>query len=170
MVGELAGAMRGWRLLRQAARVLVLVLDQRRDLPVLTWTVSPGANAHRDAHESRVRLSVSPRSPAIPGAHLAVDRVGIQRARRRWRPVEVTRAIAGATIAGYRADGSSCVLSTSARPVTSSTRRSMGPTLVSGKVQSAAWARWSMRTTAARPVELARAKPVIPPPRRPSPP
>jgi len=28
-------------LLRQVARVLVLVLDQHRELPVLTWTVTP---------------------------------------------------------------------------------------------------------------------------------
>jgi hypothetical protein len=33
---------RRW-LLRQAARVLVFVLDEHRDLPVLTWTVSPNA-------------------------------------------------------------------------------------------------------------------------------
>ncbi|GAA1774261.1 hypothetical protein [Luedemannella helvata] len=48
MAGELAGAMRG-RLLRQAARVLVLVLDEHRDLPVLTWTVTPDLlQAHAD--------------------------------------------------------------------------------------------------------------------------
>jgi hypothetical protein len=37
------------RLLRQAARVLVLVLDEHRDLPVLTWTVTPDVlQAHAD--------------------------------------------------------------------------------------------------------------------------
>jgi hypothetical protein len=39
MAGELAGAGRG-RLLRQVAGVLVLVLDEHRELPVLTWTVT----------------------------------------------------------------------------------------------------------------------------------
>jgi hypothetical protein len=40
MAGERADAVRG-RLLRQAAAVLVRVLDEHRGLPVLTWTVTP---------------------------------------------------------------------------------------------------------------------------------
>jgi hypothetical protein len=37
------------RLLRQAARVLVLVLDEHRELPVLTWTVTADVlRAHAD--------------------------------------------------------------------------------------------------------------------------
>jgi hypothetical protein len=32
-----------WRLLRWAAGALVLVLDAHRELPVLTWTVTPRA-------------------------------------------------------------------------------------------------------------------------------
>src|SRR4051812_21572069 len=40
---------RGSRLLRQAARVLVFVLDEHRELPVLTWTVTPDVlQAHVD--------------------------------------------------------------------------------------------------------------------------
>jgi hypothetical protein len=39
VVGKVDAAARG-RLLRRAARVLVLVLDQHRELPVLTWTVT----------------------------------------------------------------------------------------------------------------------------------
>jgi hypothetical protein len=40
VAGELADAVRG-QLLRRAARVLVFVLDEHRELPVLTWTVTP---------------------------------------------------------------------------------------------------------------------------------
>jgi hypothetical protein len=40
MADERAGVRQG-RLLRQTARVLVFVLDQHRELPVLTWTVTP---------------------------------------------------------------------------------------------------------------------------------
>jgi hypothetical protein len=48
MAGELVDAVRG-RLLRQAAGVLVRVLDEHRDLPVLTWTVTPEVlQAHAD--------------------------------------------------------------------------------------------------------------------------
>jgi len=48
MAGELGDVVRG-RLLRQAARVLVLVLDEHRELPVLTWTVTPDLlRAHAD--------------------------------------------------------------------------------------------------------------------------
>jgi hypothetical protein len=37
------------RLLRRVARVLVLVLDEHRELPVLTWTVAPDVlRAHAD--------------------------------------------------------------------------------------------------------------------------
>ncbi len=37
------------RLLRRAARVLVFVLDEHRDLPVLTWTVTADVlQAHAD--------------------------------------------------------------------------------------------------------------------------
>jgi hypothetical protein len=37
------------RLPRQAARVLVFVLDEHRELPVLTWTVTPDVlQAHAD--------------------------------------------------------------------------------------------------------------------------
>jgi hypothetical protein len=45
---EFADSRQG-RLLRQAARVLVFVLDEHRELPVLTWTVTPGVlQAHAD--------------------------------------------------------------------------------------------------------------------------
>jgi hypothetical protein len=46
-LGELGLVRR--RLLRRAARVLVLVLDEHRELPVLTWTVTPDVlQAHAD--------------------------------------------------------------------------------------------------------------------------
>ena len=48
MAGELADAVRG-RLLRRAAGVLVRVLAEHRDLPVMTWTVTPDVlQAHAD--------------------------------------------------------------------------------------------------------------------------
>lgn len=41
-----------WRLLRWAAGALVLVLDEHRGLPVLTWTVTPrGLIGHADLCE-----------------------------------------------------------------------------------------------------------------------
>jgi hypothetical protein len=48
VAGELADVVRG-QLLRRAARVLVFVLDEHRELPVLTWTVTPDVlRAHAD--------------------------------------------------------------------------------------------------------------------------
>ena len=46
---ELVGLGMVRRLLRRAARVLVLVLDEHRELPVVTWTVTPDVlRAHVD--------------------------------------------------------------------------------------------------------------------------
>jgi hypothetical protein len=48
VVGELADALQR-RLLRRSAGVLVLVLDEHRELPVLTWTVTADVlQAHAD--------------------------------------------------------------------------------------------------------------------------
>ena len=71
MAGELADAVRG-RLLRRAARVLVLVLDEHRDLPVLTWTVTPDVlQAHADVCDldpGRDRRVFNAWARALPGS------------------------------------------------------------------------------------------------------
>jgi hypothetical protein len=56
----------------------------------------------------------------------------------------------------HRGGRSSWTFSTSARPVTSRTRRTSERTLAKAMVQSVAWARWLMRTNAARPAECLR--------------
>jgi hypothetical protein len=105
MAGELADAVRG-RLLRQAARVLVLVLDEHRDLPVLTWTVTPGVlQAHADlcdldrGRDRRVFTAWAQALPASEGRDPApvIDDAGMTglRAVRRVNgvPVVLTAAV-----------------------------------------------------------------------------
>jgi len=105
MVGELAGAVRG-RLLRRAARVLVLVLDEHRELPVLRWTVTPDVlHAHADVCDldpGRDRLVFDAWARALPaseGRDLApvLDDAGVTRLRAVRRvhgvPVVLTAAV-----------------------------------------------------------------------------
>jgi hypothetical protein len=105
MAGEFAAGVRG-RLLRQAARVLVLVLDEHRDLPVLTWTVTAGVlHAHADVcdldpgRDRRVFNVWARALPAGEGRDLApaLDDVGVTRLRAVRRvngvPVVLTGAV-----------------------------------------------------------------------------
>ncbi len=89
MAGELADAVRG-RVLRQAALVLVLVLDQHRDLPVLSWTVTADVlQAHADVcdldpgRDRRVFTAWAQALPASEGRDPApvVDDAGVTRLR-----------------------------------------------------------------------------------------
>jgi hypothetical protein len=105
MAGELADAVRG-RLLRQAARVLVLVLEEHRELPVLTWTVTADAlQAHADVSDldvgrDRRVFNVWARAlPASEGCDPApvLDEAGVTRLRAVRRvhgvPVVLTAAV-----------------------------------------------------------------------------
>ena len=105
MAGELADSARG-RLLRQAARVLVLVLDEHRELPVLTWTVTAGVlQAHADVCDldpGRDRLVFNAWAQALPASEgcdqaPALDESGVTRLRAVRRvsgvPVVLTAAV-----------------------------------------------------------------------------
>ena len=105
MAGELAGASRG-RLLRQAAGVLVLVLDQHRELPVLTWTVTPDVlRGHADVcdldcgRDRQVFMAWARALPASEGSDPApvLDESGVTRLRAVRRvsgvPVVLTAAV-----------------------------------------------------------------------------
>src|SRR5215210_6295185 len=94
------------RLLRRAARVLVLVLAEHRDLPVLTWTVSPDViRAHADVcdldagRDRRVFTVWADALPASEGGDPApvVDEAGVTRLRAVRRvygvPVVLTVAV-----------------------------------------------------------------------------
>ena len=105
MAGELTDAARG-RLLRQAAVVLVRVLDEHRDLPVLTWTVTPDVlQAHADVcdfdrgRDRRVFTVWAAALPASEGCDTApvLDDAGVTRLRAVRRvygvPVVLTAAV-----------------------------------------------------------------------------
>jgi hypothetical protein len=105
MAGELADAVRR-RLLRRAARVLVLVLDEYRELPVLTWTVTPEVlQAHADVcdldcgRDRRVFTAWAQALPASEGGDPApvLDDAGVTRLRAVRRihgvPVVLTAAV-----------------------------------------------------------------------------
>ena len=105
MAGELADAVRG-RLLRQAAGVLVRLLDEHRDLPVLTWTVMPEVlRAHADVcdldpgRDRRVFNAWAQALPASEGRDPApvLDDGGVTRLRAIRRvhgvPVVLTAAV-----------------------------------------------------------------------------
>jgi hypothetical protein len=87
-------------LLRQSARVLVLVLDGHPDLPVLTWTVTPdGLRGHAevcdlDRRDRRVFTAWADALPAVdrfdPGPVLDESGVTRLRADRRVAGVPVT--------------------------------------------------------------------------------
>ena len=94
------------RLLRQAARVLVLVLDEHRELPVLTWTVTPEVlRAHVDVcyldagRDRRVFTVWADALPASEGRDPApvCDDTGVTRLRAVRRvhgvPVVLTAAV-----------------------------------------------------------------------------
>jgi hypothetical protein len=94
------------RLLRRAAHVLVLVLDEHPDLPVLTWTVSPDVlRAHADVcdldsgRDRRVFTAWAQALPASEGRDLApvLDDAGVTRLRAIRRvhgvPVVLTAAV-----------------------------------------------------------------------------
>jgi hypothetical protein len=94
------------RQLRRAARVLVLVLDEHRELPVLTWTVSPDVlQAHADACDldpGRGRQVFTVWADALPGSQgrdpaPVLDESGVTRLRavRRFNgvPVVITAAV-----------------------------------------------------------------------------
>jgi hypothetical protein len=95
-----------WRLLRWSAGALVLVLDEHRELPVLTWTVTPRAlMGHADLCEvgpgpgRRVFTSWADALPASEGVDPApvLDDCGVTRLRaiRRFNgvPVVLTAAV-----------------------------------------------------------------------------
>ena len=78
------------RLLRQAARVLVFVLDEHRELPVLTWTVTPDVlQAHAvvcDADPVRDRRVFTAWAQALPAGEgcdpaPVLDEAGVTRLR-----------------------------------------------------------------------------------------
>jgi hypothetical protein len=94
------------RLLRQAAGVLVLVLDEHRELPVLTWTVTAEVlQAHADVCEldpgrdRRVFDAWAQALPASEGRDPApvLDEAGVTRLRAVRRvsgvPVVLTAAV-----------------------------------------------------------------------------
>jgi hypothetical protein len=94
------------RLLRQAAGVLVLVLDEHRELPVLTWTVTPDVlQAHADVcdldpdRDRRVFNAWAQALPASEGRDPApvLDDAGVTRLRAVRRvsgvPVVLTAAV-----------------------------------------------------------------------------
>ena len=94
------------RLLRWKAGVLVLVLDAHRELPVLTWTVTPRALiGHADlcevepGRDRRVFTSWADALPACEGADPApvLDEGGVSRLRAIRRvngvPVVLTAAV-----------------------------------------------------------------------------
>jgi hypothetical protein len=94
------------RLLRRAARVLVLVLDEHRELPVLTWTVSPDVlQAHADVYDldpGRDRWIFNAWAQALPASQgrdpaPVVDDAGVTRLRAVRRvngvPVVLTAAV-----------------------------------------------------------------------------
>ena len=102
---EFADSRRG-RLLRQVARVLVFVLDEHRELPVLTWTVMPDVlQAHADVcdldpgRDRRVFDAWAQVLPASEGRDPApvVDEAGVTRLRAVRRvngvPVVLTAAV-----------------------------------------------------------------------------
>jgi hypothetical protein len=101
LAGELADAVRG-QLLRQAARVLVFVLDEHRELPVLTWTVTPDVlQAHADVsgRDRRIFTVWADALPASEGRDPApvLDDAGVTRLRAVRRvhgvPVVLTAAV-----------------------------------------------------------------------------
>ncbi len=105
MAGEIAGASRG-RLLRQVARVLVLVLDHHRELPVLTWTVAPDVlRGHVDVCDlepGRDRRVFAVWAEALPAGEVSdpapvLDESGVTRLRAVRRvsgvPVVLTAAV-----------------------------------------------------------------------------
>ena len=94
------------RLLRRAARVLVLVLDKHRELPVVTWTVTPDVlRAHVDVcdldagRDRRVFTVWADALPASEGRDPApvLDGAGVTRLRAVRRvhgvPVVLTAAV-----------------------------------------------------------------------------
>jgi hypothetical protein len=94
------------RLLRRAARVLVLVLDEHRELPVVTWTVTPDVlRAHVDVcdldagRDRRVFTVWADALPASEGRDPApvLDGAGVTRLRAVRRvhgvPVVLTAAV-----------------------------------------------------------------------------
>jgi hypothetical protein len=94
------------RLLRRSARVLVLVLDVHRDLPVLTWTVTPDVlQAHVDVCDldpGRDRQVFTVWADALPASEgrdpePILDESGVTRLRavRRFNgvPVVLTAAV-----------------------------------------------------------------------------
>ena len=105
MARELADVVRG-RLLRQAARVLVFVLDEHGELPVLTWTVTPDVlQAHADVcdldpgRDREVFTAWARALPASEGRDPApiLDEAGVTRLRAVRRvhgvPVVLTAAV-----------------------------------------------------------------------------
>jgi hypothetical protein len=93
-------------LLRRAARVLVFVLDEHRELPVLTWTVTPDVlQAHVDVcdldpgRDPRVFTAWARALPAGEGGDPApvLDEAGVTRLRAVRRvngvPVVLTAAV-----------------------------------------------------------------------------
>jgi hypothetical protein len=105
MAGEFAGSRRS-RLLRQAAGVLVFVLDEHRELPVLTWTVTSDVlQAHADVcdldpdRDRRVFTAWAQALPASEGRDPApvLDDAGVTRLRAVRRvngvPVVLTAAV-----------------------------------------------------------------------------
>jgi hypothetical protein len=94
------------RLLRRAAGVLVFVLDEHRELPVLTWTVTPDVlRAHADVcdldsgRDRRVFTDWARALPASEGRDPApvLDEAGVTRLRAVRRvdgvPVVLTAAV-----------------------------------------------------------------------------
>jgi hypothetical protein len=94
------------RLRRRAARVLVLVLDEHRELPVVTWTVTPDVlRAHVDVcdldagRDRRVFTVWADALPASEGRDPApvLDGAGVTRLRAVRRvhgvPVVLTAAV-----------------------------------------------------------------------------
>ena len=105
MAGEVDGAARG-RLLRRAARVLVLVLDEHRELLVLTWTVTADVlHAHAvvcDVDPGRDRRVFTAWAQALPAGEgrdpaPVLDDAGMTRLRAVRRvhgvPVVLTAAV-----------------------------------------------------------------------------
>ena len=102
---ESVGSGPNQRLLRQSAYVLVLVLDEHCELPVLTWTVTPsGLRGHAevcdlDRRDRRVFTAWADALPVIDGLDPApaVDASGVTRLRADRRvggvPVTLTAAV-----------------------------------------------------------------------------
>lgn len=90
------------RWLRQSAQVLVLILDKHRDLPVLTWTVTPDVLRGDTAVLDRERRVFHVWADALPASEgqdpePVLDESGVTRLRANRRfygvPVILTAAV-----------------------------------------------------------------------------